>query len=229
LKQKGSQYNGAIVPSGTLNCNGCVISGHNAIVAFTVPNASAPPTVSLGGQFGQGVLGGNGTGIITDGTAQVIVTNQTFRSAVHAYDDSLPAPSSQPTSSSSSSGSSGGSVDFGYAPSGTGSTGGNLLNSITRTDGSEIFVTKPGVTVYALNNIWLQNVQGANSSGLFGLKHRFGPGAHATPTPAASNVQILKTATGSLVFVGPVPTPTTAPTSQPSSQPSASPSPTPTP
>jgi len=229
----GSAVGGVIVPSGTLTCAACVITGGNyAVEALSVSGAS-PPTVVLQGP-GQSIVGGKGDGIRTDGTANINVSNQAFESQNYAYSDSLvpvastsasptPASTASPTTSPSSSpttGPYGGVVDFGYG--GNGSLGGNSLIGAK----SEFFVTTSGAVITAFGNTWnaspAPGTQGANIHGQFPRRKSFGPGARGR------NVTIATTATGAVVMVGPAPPPTPTPSPTPYGSASPSPSASPT-
>ncbi len=199
---------GIIVPSGNFDCTGCVILGGDyALAAFTVPGGIMP-TVVLGGQPTQGMIGGI-IGIVTDGTANVNSAFQTFKSKHYGYQDSV-APVASPSSSFTS-----GQVDFGNGPEG--SQGGN---SFIGSAISEISVTLPLAVVHAEGNYWNPNTQGTNAQGQYPRKITFNPGAHGRNVTIAGNAQ------GAGVIVGPFPPPT--PTPQPSTSPSASPTSSPT-
>jgi hypothetical protein len=211
----GRKLSGIVVPSGSFTCTGCTINGTiRAIGAFSIPGASAPPSVTLSGAQGQSKINGF-TGIQTDGTANLTVSNQTFQARTVAFSDGLaqlvtPVPSSSPIPPV---------VDFGYNANNTGaqSTGGNTLLGASTT---ELFVTRSSTYIVALGNTW-NPTQGANRFGQYQVNKIF---LSNTPPPG-QNVTITKTATYGQVEVGPVPPPTIAP----SATPSASPTPTPTP
>ncbi len=224
-------YGGIIVPSGTLSCSACIVNGNRyAIAAFTVPGASSAPSVTLSGQISQSVVGGLDTGILTDGSATVNVANQTFQSMKYAYQDTLAAPTTYPStaptgspttspypSGSPTSGPYGsGTVDFG---SPAGSVGGNVFIGATV---SEISVTAANVTITAYGNTWNPNKQFANSSGQYPANRLFGVGPHGAH---GQNVTVLA-GIGSVVKVGPLLSPTPTPSPPPSTSPSPSPSPT---
>jgi hypothetical protein len=228
----GLKVGGAVVPSGSLTCTACEMTGFAyALAAFSLGSAN-PPSIVLEGP-GKSIIGG-GIGILTDGSANVTVSSQAFASKVYAYSDQLaphtsPAPSPTPflrahaTSSPSPSPSTsptapptGGVVDFGY---GANSSGGNSLVGALR---SEFFVTVPSALITAYGNTWNANAQGANPHGFYSRGGAFRAGAKGR------NVTISIAATGAIVQVGPPPvTPTPSPT--PSASPYGSPSPTPSP
>jgi hypothetical protein len=200
---------GMIVPSGNIDCTGCVISGGNyALAALSLPGA-APPVVVLNGQPTQGTIGGN-IGIATDGTANVNSSFQTFKSAHYGYQDSV-APLASPSASLAL-----GTVDFGNGPAG--SQGGNSF--VGSKVISEVSVTLPSVQVYAEGNYWNANTQGTNAQGQYPKHMFFNAGTHGLNVTVAGNAQ------GAIVTVGPIPPPT--PTPQPSTSPSASPTSSPT-
>ncbi|MBV8117334.1 MAG: DUF1565 domain-containing protein, partial [Candidatus Eremiobacteraeota bacterium] len=156
---------GILVPSGGVDCTGCVIfGGDRALVAFSIPGASAP-VVALGGQPTQGVILGK-IGIATDGTASVNASFQSFQSKQFGYQDSV-TPLSTPSASFSP-----GTVDFGNGP--TLSPGGN---SFVGTVISEVSVTVPLALVYAQGDYWNPNTQGANQHGQYPKRFVFNPGA----------------------------------------------------
>jgi hypothetical protein len=196
---------GIAVPSGNLNCVGCAIAGGDvALLAFSLPNASAP-LLTLSGQPSQSVIGG-GIGIATDGTAGVTGSFIVFRSKAYGYRDSV-APVASPSGSILL-----GTIDFG--------NGGNLSqggNSFVNVGTSGISVTLPSVQVDAEGNNWTPNAQGADAHGQY-PKHRiFDAGAQGPNVTIAGNAQ------GAAVIVGPIPPPTATPSSGPTTSPSASP------
>jgi hypothetical protein len=196
---------GVLVPSGGLNCTGCVILGGDfALLAFTLPNASAPAVV-LSGQPTLGMIGGK-IGIGTDGSASINASFQTFQSKQYGYQDGV-APIASPSGSFTL-----GTVDLGSGPSG--SQGGNLLEGAGI---SEISVTLPLAQVFAYGNYWNANTQGTDSHGLYPRRPPFSRGAHGR------NVTVAGNADGAAVFVGPPPTPTPQPSTSPSPSPTSSP------
>ncbi|MBV8197329.1 MAG: hypothetical protein JO263_04285 [Candidatus Eremiobacteraeota bacterium] len=149
-------------------------------------------------------IAANGVDIITDGSANVTVSGETFERSKVAFEDSLRRIIlvTMP-----------GAVDFGGGAGG--STGGNGFIGATVT---EIAVTRRSELVSALDDFWNPNQQGANRNGLYVETKTFGP-----PT-AGKNVVVLRGASGSQVTVGPAPVPTPSPTGSPSPSPSPSPS-----
>lgn len=211
---------GIILPSGSLVCSACVTSGTRyGIEAFTVASASSPPSINLTGQISQSLISGRYASILTDGTATITASNQTFQSTNFAYADTVTAPTSSPTLSPRSAsptaspttaptgtGAPAVSIDFG---SESGSTGGNQFN-YSRTQ-VELMVTQANQQISALGNTWKPGQQNADGSGLYRRPMIFHLG------DKGENVTI--TGSGSTVIVGPIPQPTPTP-------PSPSPSPT---
>ncbi|HTU81492.1 MAG TPA: DUF1565 domain-containing protein [Candidatus Acidoferrales bacterium] len=218
---------GVIVPSGTLSCNACVEEGHKyAIEALTIPSATSGPTLNLSGQSQQSIVGGDITGILTDGTASLTVSNQTFQSKMYGYRDTLAQPTAYPSSTPTSSptpypsGSStpppyGVSVDFGKTG---GSSGGNVFIGPASTIVAEIFVSTPGEVVTAFGNTWNPNTQCSNPSGQY-------PKYYSLPSAKCSgngkNVTVAA-GSGASVEVGPLLQPTPTPYYSPTPTPSPS-------
>lgn len=206
---------GVIVPGGSLSCNSCQIRGNYfAIGALSVPMATSSPSstsapgtanVTLMRSTGISTLEAKVADILTDGTANVTASSQTFEQAQYAFTDAL-----RPLQNTSARGT----VDFGGGAAN--SSGGNIFIGARST---EIFLIRRFENLSAYSNTWNPGQQGANGAGQYTHKIVFGPGAFG------KNVTIRKDASGSTVTVGPavLPTPT------PSSSPSTSPSPTPTP
>lgn len=218
----GKVAGGVLVPSGTFSCSECNVGGPSfAIEAFSVSSSSsssakAGPTLVLSGP-GQSIIGG-GDGIRTDGSASITASNQSFQSRVDAYDDSLAAASSipaAPTPSPSPSTSplpSPGVIDFGYGPNG--SLGGNTFIGST----IEMSVQLPNSTIYAFNNTWNANVQGANAHGRYAVARTF------RASSAGKNVTVSSRAGTAVVLVGPALPPSPSPSPTTSASPSPSPS-----
>jgi hypothetical protein len=204
---------GIIVPSGVLSCNGCVVLGNAfAILAFTVPAGSGPsvtgPSITLTGQPTQSSIGGN-VGILTDGSATINASFQTFKSRQYGYRDSFAALQSPSPSGIAV-------VDFGQGP--TLSPGGNLFIG-AQTVISEISVTLAQARVFALGNVWNPLTQGSDVHGQYPKAVVFGPGARGR------NVTVAPNAAGAMVLVGPIPPQTPSPSPSPSGSPSPSSSP----
>ncbi|HVR45725.1 MAG TPA: DUF1565 domain-containing protein [Candidatus Binatia bacterium] len=203
--------NGMLVASGTLSCDSCQIRGNGfGIGALTVPlPTSSPfsgvPSITLTHSRGDSTIGAQVADILTDGSANVNVSGETFARQGCAYTDSF-APVVPSTIR--------GGIDFGYGVAG--STGGNDFIGARTT---EILVTRRNETVSALDDTWNPNQQRANRNGKYARKIPFGSGA------TGKNVTIVHSAVGSTVTVGPAP----APTPTPSTTPSGSPNPTSTP
>ena len=204
---------GVIVPSGSLLCTACTVNGNRyAIEAFTLPSASSQPSITLTGQFTNSYILGK-VGILTDGTATINAANQSFGSTTNAYRDDFALPIATPSTAPLL-----GTVDFGSA---SGSAGGNLLSSVNSAlpNASEIYITLPGVTVTAFGNQFVKGAQGASQ--LDGQYHK--DKTFAAGRAKGQNVTIKGVASGSIVEVGPIPTPTASPTAYPSTSPTASP------
>ncbi|HEY3674562.1 MAG TPA: DUF1565 domain-containing protein [Candidatus Tumulicola sp.] len=201
---------GLMVPGGSVvTCTGCNILGSTyALLAFSVAGLS--PTITLAGQPSQSAIGGQ-IGILTDGTASIGSSFQTFQSSQYGYRDAFAAPVTSPQPTPLEAG-----IDFGGGPEG--SSGGNVFIG-AKSVLSEISVTTQNSTVYALANTWNPSTQGSNVHGQYPRMIVFGP-----PT-VGRNVTIGQTASGSSVEVGPPapPSPSTNPSSIPSSIPSPSP------
>jgi hypothetical protein len=202
---------GLMVPGGAVvTSTGCNILGSTyALLAFSVGGLS--PTITLSGQPSQSAVGGQ-IGILTDGTASIGSSFQTFQSSQYGYRDAFVAPVTSPQPSPVEAG-----IDFGGGPEG--SSGGNVFIG-AKSVLSEISVTTQNSTVYALANTWNPSTQGTNVHGQYPRMLVF------VPPTTGKNVTISGVATGSSVEVGPPAPPT--PTPNPSSIPSSIPSPSPT-
>jgi hypothetical protein len=219
---RGSHAGGAILPSGSLSCSGCILNGGAfAVEAFTAPGATAAPRLVLGGPGASEV--GAVSGLLTDGTATIAAANTQFESTQRAYSDALlvtatpsSAPSPSPTSTAYYTTAT---VDFGYGASG--SQGDNTLAG-ANVSGTEIELTRGTSAVSARNDTWNDHVQGTTRGGVYEHAVTFGPGA------AGRNVTISSNALGARAYVGPAPppTPTPSPTPSTSASPSATASPT---
>ncbi len=212
IVSRANNLNGMLVASGTLTCDSCQIRGNGfGIGALTVPLPTASPssgvpsiTLTHSGR-GDSTIGAKLADILTDGSANVNVSGETFARQGYAYTDSFVpvVPSSIR-----------GGIDFGGGVAG--SSGGNDFIGARTT---EIFVTRRNETVSALDDTWNPNQQRANRNGRYTRKIPFGSGT------TGKNVTIVHSAVGSTVTVGPAP----APTPTPSTTPSGSPNPTSTP
>jgi hypothetical protein len=202
---------GVLVPSGTFTCTACTIFGSDfALVALALPNAIGP-SVNLTGQPAQSTIGGD-IGILTDSTASIDASFQTFASKHYAYRDNL-APIASPFPGT-------GSVDFGHGD--MGSQGGNLFIGAARLI-SEISLSAADAHVIARADTWNASTQGTNAQGQYPRERTFRPGT------SGRNVTVAAGANGASVEVGPYPpaTPTPPPTSPtPSSGPTPTPGPT---
>jgi len=210
ITSRARNLNGMLVASGTLACDSCQIRGNGfGIGALTVPlpttsPSSGVPSIALTHSRGDSTVGANVADILTDGSANLNVSGETFARQGYAYTDSF-TPVVPSTIR--------GSIDFGGGV--TSSPGGNVFIGARTT---EIFVTRRNETVSALDDTWNPNEQRANINGKYTRKITFGSGS------VGKNVTILHSAIGSTVTVGPAP----APTPTPSTTPSGSPGPTPT-
>lgn len=203
---------GILVAGGTLDCDACQVHGNFfGIGGLSVPVASStsapsgspvPPSVSLTKSSGDAILSARVADILTDGSIDVSAQEQTFEQGRYAFEDGLRPVISVPTR---------GTLDFG---GGGTSTGGNIFIGARI---SEIGIVKTFEAVDALDDTWNPRQQGANRSGQYTRIHKF----HAGVT--GKNVTIVKSASGSIVTVGPAPVPTPTPSSTPSTSPSATP------
>jgi hypothetical protein len=203
---------GILVPGGTLTCSSCQIHGNDfGIAAFAVPvsTASPPsgtgPSITLNHTNGDSTITSKVVGIVTDGSPDIVVSNESFLRSEYAFADSFPRLVFTPTR---------GAVDFGGGV--TGSPGGNVFLGAKR---SEISIVRRNETVSALDDTWNPNQQRANGGGRYTRNHTFKEGA------SGKNVTILHDAVGSTVEVGPAPAPTPSPSFTPSTTPSATPTP----
>jgi hypothetical protein len=203
--------NGVLVAGGSFNCIDCQITGNDfGIGAFTVPAATPSPSstslpgvpsVTLMHSVSDSTIAAKVVGIITDGSANVTASGETFELGQFAFSDALrPIVVGPPP----------GAVDFGGGAAS--STGGNDFIGARIT---EIAVTRSSETIFALDDTWNPNQQRANRSGQYRRKLIFGSGS------AGKNVTIVRKAVGSTVTVGPAPVPTPTPSGSPS--PTASP------
>ncbi len=212
IVSRATNLNGMLVASGTLSCDSCQIRGNGfGIGALTVPLPTASPfsgvpsvTLTHSGR-GDSTISASVVNILTDGSANVTVSGETFARQGYAYADTF-APVVPSTIR--------GAIDFGGGVAS--SPGGNDFIGARTT---EIFVTRRNETVSALDDTWNPNQQRANRNGKYTHKITFGSGA------TGKNVSIVHSAVGSTVTVGPAP----APTPTPSTTPSGSPNPTSTP
>jgi hypothetical protein len=212
---RAGNLNGILVASGTLTCTSCQIRGNGfGIGALTVPlptpsptssPSSGAPSITLMHGNGDSTIGAKVADIVTDGSANINVSGETFARQGYAYADTF-APVVPSTIR--------GGIDFGGGVAG--STGGNDFIGARTT---EIFVTRRNETVSALDDTWNPNQQRANRNGKYTRTIHFGSGQ------TGRNVTILHSAIGSTVTVGPAPVPTPTP----STTPSGSPNPTSTP
>jgi hypothetical protein len=200
---------GVALPGGSLSCTACTLLGSSyALLAFTAQGL--PPSIQLSGQPGQGIIGGT-IGLLTDGTANVASSYQTYQSRQYGYRDSFVAPASTPGTSTSIA-----TVDFG---GGTQSAGGNVLIGAHGII-SEIAVTTKDSSVSALANTWNPNIQGTNAHGQYAHDRIFKQGTRG------KNVTVSAIASFSSVLVGPPVPPTSSPPPSGSPGPTTSPSPT---
>jgi len=219
IVSKLQHIGGVLVAGGSLACSSCQVVGNEfGIAAFAAPVASASPatspsssaspppsgvpTVTLTHLTGDSTIAARLVDLLTDGSANVTASDQTFALGEFAFSDTLRPVFTVLTP---------GAVDFG---GGAGSSTGRNVFLGARV--SEIAVTRRGATVFALDDTWNPRQQRANRNGQYLRRLVFAAGA------AGKNVTILHNAIGSTVTVGPaiVPTPT------PSASPSISPSPT---
>jgi hypothetical protein len=212
ILSSANNLNGMLVASGTLNCDSCQIRGNGfGIGALSVPlptispSSSTPSLTLTHSGRGDSTISAKGANILTDGSANVNVSGETFARQGYAYADTF-TPVIRTTIR--------GGIDFGGGVSS--SSGGNDFIGARTT---EMFVTRPGETVSALDDTWNPNQQRANINGKYTRKIPFGSGT------SGRNVTIVHSAVGSTVTVGPAP----APTPTPSTTPSGSPGPTSTP
>ncbi|MBV8343857.1 MAG: DUF1565 domain-containing protein [Candidatus Eremiobacteraeota bacterium] len=211
IVSRANNLNGVLVASGTFICNSCQIRGNGfGIGALTVPLPTVSPSPSSGAPSimlthgnGDSTVGAKVADILTDGSANLNVSGETFTRQGFAYADTF-APIVPTTTR--------GAIDFGGGVQS--SPGGNSFIGAKRT---EIFVTRRNETVSALDDAWNPSEQQANRNGRYPHTIPFGSGA------SGRNVSIVRSAIGSTVTVGPAP----APTPTPSITPSVTPSPTP--
>lgn len=236
--QTGPKLNGVVLPAGTLACSSCTIKGNEyGIYTFGGGSSSgsspAPgsPTLrlNLGSSSVSTIVTRGGTGILDDGTSNLTVSGTTFFGP-YAYSDNVPSTAARlrggrlrvnAGSGSGSGGSGSGSTSTGTVDFGGGANASSGQNGFVGATKSEIDVTQPGVSVYALADNWNPNVQGAAVNGQYLVPQTFTAGG---PSSTGQNVFISTSATGSVVNVGPIPVPT--PTASPTTSPSPSPTPT---
>jgi hypothetical protein len=198
---------GVLVAGGSFNCGSCQIQANDfGIGALAVPAATSSPgagvpTVTLTRSVGDSTIAAKIVDIITDGSANVTVSNSAFNRAAYAFEDAL--PQAVPRAAA-------GAIDFGGGAGA--STGGNSFIGARRT---EISVTRRSEAVSALDDVWNPNQQGANRNGQYPHKVTFKPGA------AGRNVTVLGGAQASTVTVGPAAAPSPTPSGSPG--PTASP------
>jgi hypothetical protein len=207
---------GLMVPGNdvSVTCTGCTILGSTyALLAFSLLGSA--PNISLTGSPSQSAIGGQ-IGILTDGTAMIGASYQTFQSSQYGYRDTFvppvtsnsPSPQASPVEAT---------VDFGGGAEGA--VGGNVFIG-AKSVLAEISVTRGDSTVSALANTWNPLTQGTNVHGQYPRTITFGPGT------SGKNVTVAAGARYSAVIVGPPapPTPTPNPSSIPSTNPSSIPS-----
>ncbi|HZY96515.1 MAG TPA: DUF1565 domain-containing protein [Candidatus Cybelea sp.] len=207
IVSKSQNVNGVLVAGGSLTCSSCQIQGNNfGIGALAVPlPTSSPsigiPSITLMHSTGDSTVAAKVVDIITDGSANVTVSNEVFEQAAYAFKDTL-----RPVIAVSTRGA----VDFG---GGTGGSSG--LNDFIGAGVTEIAVSRGAETIVALDDTWNPSQQGANRNGQYMRSITFGSG------DSGKNVTIIHNALGSTVTVGPASVPTPTPTGSPS--PTASP------
>ncbi len=214
ILSRANNLNGVLVASGTLMCDSCQIRGNGfGIGALTIPlptvapspsasPISGGPSITLTHSRGDSTVGAKVADILTDGSANLNVSGETFARQGVAYTDSF--VSVVPTTIR-------GAIDFGGGVAS--SPGGNVFIGARIT---EILVTRKNEIVSALDDTWNPNLQHANGNGRYTHTITYGSGA------SGKNVTIVHSAIGSTVTVGPAP----APTPSPSITPSVTPSPT---
>jgi hypothetical protein len=202
---------GVLVAGGTFNCSSCRIQGNDfGVGALSVPLATSSPSnttpsISLTHANGDSTIAAKVADILTDGSANVTASGETFERAQYAFVDALHPVVSVPVR---------GAIDFGGGANS--SPGGNGFIGARAT---EIYIVRRNEVVVALDDTWNPAQQRANRSGLYTKKITFGAGANGR------NVRIQRGSAGSTVTVGPAPVPTPTPSASPSSSPSSSPSP----
>jgi hypothetical protein len=215
-----ARLNGVLIPGGTLSCTSCSIGGTGyAIAIFSVPTSDCGsagtqcPTLTMTGPSisGQGSIGGS-TGIRTDGTAIITLSNQSFSSSTVGLTDNYPPILSGFTPEH---------IDLGQGLGN--STGGNILLGASTTEIS-LILANDGVSAYG--DTWNPNTQGTDPHGQYKTDTTFDAGK------SGRNVTIADGLAGTQVHVGPfkqpTPTPSTSPSTSPSGSTTPSPSPTPT-
>jgi hypothetical protein len=202
---------GVLVAGGQFNCTSCEIHGNNfgiGGISVPIPTASpygSAPSITLTRSLADSTVAAKGADIATDGSIDVVASDERFQRGLFAFTDSLPAVVSSTVR---------GGIDFGGGFSG--SAGGNNFIGARKT---EIFLTRRSVTVSALDDTWNPREQRANASGTYPRARTFSAGA------SGKNVTIRQNAIGSTVMVGPAVVPTPTPSISPSSSPTASPTP----
>jgi Protein of unknown function (DUF1565) len=210
------RLNGILVPGGTLTCTSCAIGGTGyAIAAFSLADSTCPstqcPAVTLSGASGtgQGSVAGS-TGIRTDGTATIIVSNQSFSSSTVAFADDYPPMVTGGVTPVN--------VDFGQGPESPNSSGGNVFIGAKKT---EISLGLANEEVTGFGDTWTPNVQGSGPHGVYKVDQNFDAGK------SGMNFTIADGLANTRVRVGPfkqaTPTPSTSPSTSPSGSASASP------
>jgi hypothetical protein len=216
---------GVLVSGGSFTCSSCEIRGNDyGIAGFSLippspspspttsptgsPTGSPPPystgaTISLSHSTGDASISAKEVNITTDGSVNVTSSGQAFERGVYAFNDTFPALIAVTFR---------GTLDFGGGLAG--SSGGNAFIGARTT---EIYITRRGETVSALDNFWNPRRQMANRNGLYPRMHIFGSGA------SGKNVTIRSAAIGSTVTVGPAVVPTPTPSISPSASPTSSP------
>lgn len=202
---------GVLVAGGLFNCTSCLIYGNDfgiGGISVPLPTASpygAAPSITVGRQAADSTIAAKVADIATDGSVDVVASQERFQRGLYAFTDSL-SPVINTTVR--------GAIDFGGGF--MSSPGGNNFIGARK---SEIFLTRSGETVSALDDTWNAGQQYANRSGAYSRARTFSAGA------TGKNVTIRQNAVGTTVMVGPAIVPTPSPTTSPTS----SPTPTPTP
>lgn len=200
---------GVLVAGGQFNCTSCEIRGNNfgiGGISVPIPSASpygSAPSITLSRQIADSTVAAKGADIATDGSVDVIASDEHFQRGLFAFTDSLPAVVTSTVR---------GGIDFGGGF--LASPGGNNFIGARKT---EIFLTRRSITVSALDDTWNPGEQRANRSGAYPRARTFSAGA------SGKNVTIRQSAIGSTVMVGPAVVPTPTPSTSPSSSPTASP------
>lgn len=200
---------GVLVAGGSFNCTSCQIRGNDfgiGGVTIPLPTASpyaAVPSILLSRAVGDSTVTAKVVDIATDGSVDVVASDEKFQRGLYAFTDSLTPVVNSTTR---------GAIDFGGGFQG--SPGGNNFIGAQKT---EIFLTRRNETVSALDDTWNPGQQGATRGGNYPRARTFSAGA------TGRNVTIRRDAIGTTVLVGPAVVPTPTPSSSPS--PTASPTP----